>query len=39
MSEGGIGVRALPPKKFWKTMEIRAKARKNQENLGIFIRK
>jgi hypothetical protein len=39
MSGGGIGVRALPPQKFGKTMEIWAKARKNQENLGIFIRK
>jgi hypothetical protein len=28
-----------PPPKFWKTMEIQANARKNQENSGRFIGK
>jgi hypothetical protein len=41
--EQGQGETALPPKKNptnnWKTMEIRANARKNEENLGKYITK
>jgi hypothetical protein len=35
----GAGGGATAPPKFWKTMEIRANARKNQENSDRFIRK
>ena len=43
--EQGQGETAPPPKKKpqptnnWKTMEIRANARKNEENLGKYITK
>jgi hypothetical protein len=35
----GQGGGNCPRPKFWKTMEILANARKNQENSGRFIRK
>jgi hypothetical protein len=35
---GGGGEGGNCPPKFWKTMEILANAKKNQENSGRFIR-